>query len=93
MVGGLYLVVSAVTTGWVGNPVFSEQGGDGHSHRQSPTNSADSFAVGQQDGVTTIEFHVITTTVLLTCPAQDTLMGGPALVIVYPQFPDNYIGT
>jgi hypothetical protein len=77
--GGLYLAVSAMTTGWVGlglgtavmngahifmgyvesgNPVFSEQIGEGHSHRQSPTNSADSFAVGQKGGMTTIEFHV-----------------------------------
>jgi len=77
--GGLYLAVSAATTGWVGLglgtgvmngahifmgfvkngvPVFSEQIGEGHSHRESPEKSADSFAVGQEGGRTTIEFHV-----------------------------------
>jgi len=77
--GGLYLAVSAATTGWVGLglgtgvmngahifmgfvkngvPVFSEQIGEGHSHRESPDKSADSFAVGQEGGRTTIEFHV-----------------------------------
>jgi hypothetical protein len=77
--GGLYLAVSATTTGWVGiglgsvimdgahifmgyvkngTPVFSEQIGEGHSHRQSSSRSADSFAAGEHEGVTTIEFHV-----------------------------------
>jgi hypothetical protein len=41
-----------------GKPVFSEQVGEGHSHRQSPSVLADSFAVGHQGGTTTIEFHV-----------------------------------
>jgi len=77
--GGLYVAVSAATTGWVGlglgsvvmdgahifmgfvrdgTPVFSEQLGTGHSHSQSPTRSADSFAVGLRDGITSLEFHL-----------------------------------
>jgi len=77
--GGLYVAVSAATTGWVGlglgsvvmdgahifmgfvrngTPVFSEQIGVGHSHSQSPEKSADSFAVGERDGTTTLEFHI-----------------------------------
>jgi hypothetical protein len=77
--GGLYLAVSAATTGWVGLglgsavmngariymgyvkdglPFFSEQIGEGHDHRPSPTKSYDSFAVRQEGGNTTIEFHV-----------------------------------
>jgi hypothetical protein len=77
--GGLYVAVSAATTGWVGlglgsvvmdgahifmgfvkdgTPVFSEQLGAGHSHLPSPARSADSFAVGVRDGITSLEFHV-----------------------------------
>ncbi|MGA2477207.1 MAG: DOMON domain-containing protein [Spirochaetia bacterium] len=77
--GGLYLAVSAATSGWVGiglgsvvmdgahifmgylkdgAPVFSEQVGDGHGHHSSPGSTADASAVGQKDGVTTIEFHI-----------------------------------
>jgi hypothetical protein len=77
--GGLYLAVSATTTGWVGiglgsvvmdgahifmgyvkngTPVFSEQNGEGHGHRQSMRRSADSFAASEHEGVTTIELHV-----------------------------------
>jgi hypothetical protein len=77
--GGLYLAVTAATSGWVGiglgsvvmdgahiymgwikdgTPVFSEQIGDGHSHRPSPGATADASAVGQKDGMTTIELHL-----------------------------------
>jgi hypothetical protein len=77
--GGLYLAVSAQTSGWVGlglgrgvmdgsrifmgyvkegRPFFSEQVGAGHSHVESPATSYDSFAVAQQGGTTTIEFHL-----------------------------------
>lgn len=41
-----------------GAPVFSEQVGDGHSHGESAKESYDSSAVGQEGGMTTIEFHL-----------------------------------
>jgi hypothetical protein len=41
-----------------GRAVFSEQVGDGHSHHPIPGASADASAVGQKDGMTTIEFHL-----------------------------------
>jgi hypothetical protein len=77
--GGLYLAVTAPTTGWVGiglgsavmdgahiymgcvkdgTPVFSEQVGEGHSHRPAQDASADSFALVQEGGKTTIQIHV-----------------------------------
>jgi DOMON domain len=41
-----------------GATVFSEQIGTGHSHHESRDRSADSSAVSQAGGTTTIEFHV-----------------------------------
>ncbi len=41
-----------------GKPVFSEQVGSGHSHQEAATRLADSFAVGQAGGTTTVELHV-----------------------------------
>jgi len=41
-----------------GKPVFSEQVGSGHSHQESVMRFADSFAVSQAGGTTTVEFHV-----------------------------------
>jgi hypothetical protein len=77
--GGLYLAVTAPTTGWVGiglgsavmdgarifmgsikdgTPVFSEQVGEGHSHRPAPDRAADRYALVQEGGKTTLELHV-----------------------------------
>jgi hypothetical protein len=46
--------------GYVSNgaPVFSEQVGQGHSHREASARSADASAVALAGGTTTIEFHV-----------------------------------
>jgi hypothetical protein len=41
-----------------GTPVFSEQVCEGHSHRPAQDASADSFALVQEGGKTTIEIHV-----------------------------------
>jgi hypothetical protein len=77
--GGLYLAVTAPTTGWVGiglgsvvmdgahifmgfvkdgQPVISEQVGEGHSHHPSPVTWADQAAVVSESGATTLELHV-----------------------------------
>jgi hypothetical protein len=58
--GAVVMDGAHIYMGWIkdGTPVFSEQIGDGHSHRPSPGAAADASAVGQKDGMTTIEFHL-----------------------------------
>jgi hypothetical protein len=41
-----------------GTPVFSEQVGEGHSHRPAPDRAADRYALVQEGGKTTLELHV-----------------------------------
>ena len=58
--GSVVMEGARIFMGYVkdGMPVFSEQIGVGHSHSPSPDRSADSFAVSERGGTTTIELHL-----------------------------------